>query len=118
MNTTENGARGSVNCVRRSDPVTENQLVEDVAVALLRVLVAVTHQRDVAFARHGFDQPQRGFLAVVLDRPIAQVDRAVEKQLFLEVARERSPGDFAGLNRLEQLLARPERGRPDVVEIR
>ena len=43
----------------RIDSLTQNQLFEDVAMALLGVVVAVAHQGDVPLARHGLDQPQR-----------------------------------------------------------
>jgi hypothetical protein len=45
--------------------------MEDVAVTLLRILVAVAHQGNVPLARHRLDQPQRGLLSVVLDGLVA-----------------------------------------------
>ena len=54
-----------------SDFVAGDQSLQEVAMTLLLILGAVTHQRDVAFPREIFDQSQREFLAVILDGPAA-----------------------------------------------
>src|SRR5262245_27560968 len=85
------------------------------AVTLLLVFGAVTHERNVPFAGKLLDEAQRELLAVVLDRPALTVDRAVEKQFPPVGPSECGPRDLSGQKVPQQTLARSQARNPHVV---
>jgi hypothetical protein len=72
------------------------------------VFGAVTHQRHGLSPAQLLDQPERELLPVILDGPAPRVNGTVHEQLAAVLLTKLSPGDTAGLNTTEQLLAWPE----------
>ena len=62
--------------------ITENELPQNVPVALLLILLAVAHQRHLAPSRELLHQAKRKLLTMILNGSTALVDRAIKEKLL------------------------------------
>ncbi len=84
--------------------------------AVLFVLIAMTHQGDVAAMAKLLQQAKRKFLAMILDAFVCPIKVAAAVKEFAAIAAsEFQPSDIANPKRLEQLLAGSETCHPFVI---
>jgi hypothetical protein len=84
--------------------------------ATRRVLVAVTHQRDISTPPQLLDQPQSELLAVILDALVGLIEgHTTAKELTPVLTPEICPTHRSGLILQEKPFARPEIRHPFVI---
>ena len=82
------------------------------------VLIALAQERDRTALRQVLEEAQRELLAVILDRPVAAIDRATLEQFLAIAPGKLAPRDLVGLKSTQELLARAEIGHPHLVASR
>jgi hypothetical protein len=87
---------------------TAKGLAKLVPMAVRLLFGAMAHQCHRLSPAQLLDQPKCELLPVILDGPASRVNGTVHEQLAAVLLTKLSPGDTAGLNPTEQLLAWPE----------
>jgi len=84
--------------------------------AILLILIAMTHQRDIAATSQLLNQPQSELLAVILDLLVGAIEaNAAVKQLSAVTPAKFGPTDLVEPKQVEQLFARPKIRHPLVI---